>query len=245
MKVRMINYEELVLQELMLWKKKMNKEPSSTGGIIKAIQVKTNSLIPDKVNNLITDVIKNMVKGVLTGSEFTTKKPPAKGNLEDRENLVKGKLEFYKKSAMVSGAGTGAAGLLVSFADFPILLGLKFKFIFDTASLFGFDVGDYKERLYILYVFKLAFSSEEKRREVFRQILNWDSYVKQLPSDVNLFDWRTFEQEYRDYIDLAKLLQVVPGVGAVVGAFANYKLMDKLGVTAINAYRLRVFKINE
>jgi len=241
----MINYEELVFQELVLWKKKMNKEPSSTGGIIKTIQEKTNSLIPDKINNLITDVIKNMVKGVLTGSEFTTRKPPAKGNLENREGLVKERLSFYKKSAVVSGAGTGAAGFLVGLADFPILLSLKIKFLFDTASLFGFDVGDYKERLYILYIFKLAFSSEEKRKEVFSQLVNWDTYVKQIPSDINLFDWRTFEQEYRDYIDLSKMLQVVPGIGAVVGAYANYKLMDKLGITAINAYRLRVFKRNE
>jgi len=154
-------------------------------------------------------------------------------------------LDFYKKSAVVSGAGTGAAGFLIGLADFPILVSLKIKFLFDTASLFGFDVADYKERLYILYVFKLAFSSEEKRIKVFSQMLNWDSYVKQLPADINLFDWRTFEQEYRDYIDLAKMLQLVPGIGAVVGAYANYKLMDKLGVTAINAYRLRVFKISE
>jgi hypothetical protein len=38
------------------------------------------------------------------------------------------------------------------------------------------------------------------------------------------------------------MLQLVPGIGAVVGAYANYQLMDKLGKTAINAYRLRVFK---
>jgi len=52
--------------------------------------------------------------------------------------------------------------------------------------------------------------------------------------------WREFQQEYRDYIDIAKLLQLVPGIGAVVGANANSKLMDKLGVTAMNAYRMRI-----
>ena len=241
----MSNYEEAALKELALWKKEMTKEPSSANSFIKAIQVKTNGLLPDKISNLITQTIKNMVKAVLMGSEFTTKKSPAKGNLETRETLVKERLDFYRKSAVVSGAGTGAAGLLVGMADFPILVSFKIKFLFDTASLFGFDVGDYKERLYILYVFKLAFSSEEKRREVFAQILNWDAYVKELPTDINLFDWKTFEQEYRDYIDLAKMLQLVPGIGAVVGAYANYKLMEKLGRIAINAYRLRVFKINE
>jgi hypothetical protein len=33
----------------------------------------------------------------------------------------------------------------------------------------------------------------------------------------------------------------VPGIGAVVGAYANYQLLDKLAETAINAYRMRRF----
>jgi hypothetical protein len=44
-----------------------------------------------------------------------------------------------------------------------------------------------------------------------------------------------------DYIDLAKMLQLVPVIGAVVGAYANYKLLDRLGETAVNCYRLRIF----
>jgi len=54
------------------------------------------------------------------------------------------------------------------------------------------------------------------------------------------FDWRNFQQEYRDYIDLAKLLQLVPGIGAVVGAYVNHKLTEKLGEFAMQAYRMRV-----
>jgi hypothetical protein len=69
---------------------------------------------------------------------------------------------------------------------------------------------------------------------------NWEEYSKLLPSSLELFNWREFQQEYRDYIDIAKLLQLVPGIGAVVGAYANAKLMDKLGVTAMNAYRMRI-----
>jgi hypothetical protein len=55
-------------------------------------------------------------------------------------------------------------------------------------------------------------------------------------------DWRKFQQEYRDYIDLAKLLQLVPGIGAVVGAYVNHTLTNKLGDTALQAYRMREFK---
>jgi hypothetical protein len=71
---------------------------------------------------------------------------------------------------------------------------------------------------------------------------HWDHYVNTLPSDINVFDWKTFQQEYRDYIDLAKLLQLIPGIGAVVGAYVNTKLMNKLSVTAMYAYHMREFE---
>jgi len=238
----MNNYEENALKELILWQEKMKKKPSLSSGLTKGLQNKMNSLYPDKLQNFITESIKNMVKLVLVGSEFTSKHPLMHADLEQRENLAKEKIDFYRKAATASGAGTGASGLIVGLADFPILLSLKIKFLFEIASIYGFNIENYKERLYILYVFQLAFSSDKRRIEIFEQISNWDNYVKDLPTDVNSFDWKTFGQEYRDYIDLAKMLQLVPGIGLVVGAYANYKLMNKLGETALNAYRLRVFK---
>ena len=57
-------------------------------------------------------------------------------------------------------------------------------------------------------------------------------------------DWQQFQQEYRDYIDLVKMFQLIPGFGAVVGAFANYNLLDHLGETAMNAYRLRLMNLH-
>jgi hypothetical protein len=240
----MNNYEEIALKELLLWKEKMKKKPSFSSDITKGLQNKMNSLYPEKIQNFITDSIKNMVKVVLAGSEFTSKHPLMYTDLEQRENLAKEKINFYRNAATASGAGTGASGLLVGLADFPILLSLKIKFLFEIASIYGFDVSNYKERLYILYVFQLAFSSDKRRVEIYEQISNWDDYVKSLPEDVNSFDFKTFGQEYRDYIDLAKMLQLVPGIGLVVGAYANYKLMNKLSETALNAYRLRVFKCN-
>ena len=61
------------------------------------------------------------------------------------------------------------------------------------------------------------------------------------PASIDEFDWRTFQQQYRDYIDLAKLAQLVPIIGAPVGAVVNYRLVRKRGDTAINAYRMRWF----
>ena len=74
---------------------------------------------------------------------------------------------------------------------------------------------------------------------IFEKMENWTITKDQLPDDLHAFDWRTFQLEYRDYIDLAKLLQLIPGVGAIAGAFVNHKLTNKLGKTAMNAYRMR------
>ncbi len=65
---------------------------------------------------------------------------------------------------------------------------------------------------------------------------NWEEQKEKLVD----MDWRSFQQEYRDYIDLVKLLQLVPGIGAIVGAYANYNLLDHLGETAMNSFRLRI-----
>ena len=149
------------------------------------------------------------------------------------------KVETYKKTGAAEGGITGAGGFLASLADFPLLLGIKIKMLFDIAAIYGFDVTDYRERLYMLYIFQLAFSSDEERRKVYLQIESWEEELNELPADIHEFDWQTFQQQYRDYIDIAKLAQLIPFIGAAVGAIANYKLIQKLGFTAKQAYRMR------
>ncbi|MGJ0908236.1 EcsC family protein, partial [Clostridium botulinum] len=127
---------------------------------------------------------------------------------------------------------------------FPILLTIKINFLFNLANIYGIDARDYKERLYILYIFQLAFSEGSERRKTYNKIINWSSYSKELPTDINDFNWREFQQEYRDYIDFSKMLQIIPGIGAPIGAYANYKLMNKLAYVAINCFRMRYFSLN-
>lgn len=111
--------------------------------------------------------------------------------------------------------------------------------LFDIAVLYGHDIKDYKERVFILHIFQLAFSSQQHRKEVYIQMVDWKKESEKLPDDIHQFDWRNFQQEYRDYIDLAKLAQLIPGIGAVVGLIVNYRLLNKLGITAMNSYRMR------
>lgn len=238
----MTTYEYKIKKEIKAWEKEMLKPPSYTGRLAKGLQNKMNHIIPDKVHAVVTETIKRMVQLVIFGSEFTSNKPLKACRFEDREKKVYEKIKQYKTLAVASGWGTGSGGILLGLADFPILISIKMKLLFEIASLYGYDVREYKERLFILHIFQLAFSNQLRRRDLYQKVKNWDEYSKTLPYNRDEFDWRTFQQEYRDYIDLAKMLQLLPGVGAVVGAYANNKLMKVLGSTAIQAYRLRMYK---
>jgi hypothetical protein len=233
-------YESQAAAELAVWQKNMLQSPGLFNSLSKRWQAKINSLIPEKVHTAITAAIKNMIRAVLFGSKFTTPPLTISLSLKEREEAVYEKIEIYKKTAAVEGGITGAGGILLGLADFPVLIGIKLKLLFDIATLYGFDIKNYKERVYLLHIFELAFSSDAHRKNIYLKMTDWEEKSRTLPADINEFDWRNFQQEYRDYIDLAKLAQLVPIIGAPVGLIVNYRLLKKLGKTAMNAYRMRI-----
>ena len=240
-----MEYSDKITEELKIWQKQMLKKPGFFNNFSKKIQTKINSWIPEKIHNAITVTIKQMIKGVLFGAKYTTQKALSESvSIQEKELAAIKRIEFYRTTAAVEGGITGAGGILLGLADFPILLGLKLKLLFDIASIYGHNVMDYKERVYLLHIFELAFSSHEHRKNIYLKMVNWNEKSTELPDDINQFDWRNFQQEYRDYIDLAKLAQLVPVIGAPVGAVVNYKLIKKLGITAMNAYRMRLEENN-
>jgi uncharacterized protein (DUF697 family) len=238
----MRQYEQIAFDELQRWQNEMMRNASILNKLSKRLQTKLNSYIPEKIHRAITTAIKQMVRGVLFGAQYTTKNPSSIHTLQQTEEEVQRIVKTYKHTAAVEGGVTGAGGILLGLVDFPILLGIKLKMLFDIASLYGFDVKDYRERLYILHIFQLAFSSQQRRQEVFIQMQDWDQKKNQLPDDVNAFEWRTFQQEYRDYLDIAKMAQLIPVIGSVIGVVVNYKLVKQLAHTAMNAYRMRLYK---
>jgi hypothetical protein len=236
------SYEEIAESELKTWQRKMVRRPSLVSTFSKKIQTKINSWIPEKIHKAITVTIKQMIRGVLFGAKYTTAKPLINMSLLIRENMVRKKIETFKTTAAVEGGVTGAGGILLGFVDFPVLIGIKIKLLFDIAVLYGFDINDYKERVYLLHIFELAFSSDSHRRDVYLEMIDWENKSKDLPDDINQFDWRNFQQEYRDYLDIAKMAQLIPVIGAPIGFVVNSRLIKKLGITAMNAYRMRLIE---
>ncbi|MDL4842764.1 EcsC family protein [Aquibacillus rhizosphaerae] len=234
-----VTYEQQVLSEAKHFERSMRKKSSIIQRSSKKLQTKINNKIPDKIHVIVTESIKKMIQLALTSSEYIRPvEISPDSTMEEKEKLVKARLLQSKKTAMIEGAGTGAGGIWLGVADFPLLLSIKMKFIFDAGQIYGYDVTKYEERMYLLHVFLLAFSSDDKRKEVLQTLLDWDDSKNKFRE----VDWKTLQLEYRDSLDFVKMLQLIPGLGAIVGAVANRKLLQQLGDTTINMYRLRLLK---
>src|SRR6478609_7035650 len=160
----MNSYNLLAYADLTAWQKKMMRRPSLLNNLSKKIQVRINSWIPERVHKAITITIKQMIRGVLFGAKYTVSDMLMNVSLQAREEAVQKKIDRYKNTAAVEGGITGAGGILLGLADFPILIAIKLKLLFEIAALYGFDVKDYKERVYLLHIFELSFSSDVHRK---------------------------------------------------------------------------------
>ena len=235
-------YSHTAAAELQAWQHKMLRRPRLTNQISAAVQVRINKIIPEKVHKAITTGIEAFAKTIIAGSDYIAPPILRTVSLRVREDKVRKRIETYRLTASVEGAVTGAGGILLGLADFPILMGIKMKLLFDVAALYGFDTTKLSERIFILHIFELAFSTDAHRKETYERLANWHLEEASLPSEIKEYDWRTFQQQYRDYLDIAKLAQLLPVIGAPVGFFTNRNLLKKLGDTAMSAYRMRLIE---
>lgn len=230
-------YDAWARQEVGRWRAEMLKAPNLLDKTTRATQQRINKLIPEQVHQAATAVIEQMTRAILTGSNVVTAAPLTDAPLAVRDARAITTIGAYRTTAAVEGGVAGAGGIWLAIADFPALVTIKLKLLFDLMAIYGKSGADFSERLYLLQIFQLAFSSAAHRNEVFRAMEDWDA--RPHPQHLDDFDWRRFQQEYRDYIDLAKLAQLIPIVGAPIGAVVNWRLTQRVGDFAINAYRMR------
>src|SRR5689334_2355479 len=120
----MDHYVQEITADLNTWQNAMLRKPSAFNSFSKKMQTKINSLIPEKVHKAVTAALKQMIKGVLFGARHTTGEPLLDMSLRGREHLVYKKIDTYRDTASIEGGITGAGGILMGLADFPILIGI-------------------------------------------------------------------------------------------------------------------------
>lgn len=232
--------ERAVRAEMQVWRAKVLKRPGLWDKATRGTQDRINRIIPERVHAIITSGVEAMTKGILLGSDLIRPGITAQGSLAARELKAQAAIRAYRNTASVEGGVAGAGGFVLAAADFPALIAIKVRMLGDVVAAYGWGGGSVRERLFVLHIFHLAFASARRRPEALADLERWIAGVDQ-PEAITEYDWRTFQIEYRDYIDLAKMAQLIPVVGAPIGAVVNWRLVERLGETAMMACRMRWF----
>lgn len=237
-------YEKRVRAEIRIWERELLKPPNWLQETSSQFSKTLNHKIPEKVHDMITQAVKGMIETALFGASYMPGRPVNRElSLRHRDREAETCIKTYQKTASAEGAFTGFGGLLLGAVDFPALLAIKMKMLFELAHIYGYDMSRQEEKMYALHVFQLTFSQPSHRQTVMTRMKNWEVSISggktEGEADLSQLDWRKLQQEYRDYIDFRKMLQLIPGIGAAVGAWVNYKLLEELGQTARNCYRRR------
>lgn len=235
-------YEKKIHAQSIHWIRNHINKSGIFDTLTSSIQNKINNFIPQKVHDVITATMRETIKGLLVGSKFIAPEPRTYLHIHLAEMHVKDRIKTHKLTAAAEGGLTGAGGFLWSLADFPLLLSIKIKLLQDIAAIYGYNGAQLKEKIFILKILQTAFSSNKVLRQSVKEIIDFERDSEQLPENINDIDWYTLQQQYRDYLDIAKLLQMVPIIGAAVGTVTNYRLLNKLGKTAMHCYRIRYFQ---
>ena len=231
-----------VRAEVEAWRARVLKRPGLWDRATRGTQERINRIIPERVHAVITASVEAMTKGILFGSDLIAARPLADGSLAARERRARATVRRYRTTASVEGGVAGAGGFVLAAADFPALMAIKVRMLGEVVGAYGWggdpDGDSGRERLFLLHIFHLTFASAKRRPEALADLERWIAGTDQ-PEAITDYDWRRFQIEYRDYIDLAKLAQMIPLVGAPIGAVVNWRLVDRLGETAMMACRMR------
>jgi hypothetical protein len=238
-----MSYRDRVRIEIEAWEHRFLKPPGYFEQASKKLSNKINTWIPKKVHQTITTTVKMIIRSALFGVEYSPKRSVNAGiDLEMADQQAEELIKRYQKIAVAEGAGTGAGGIMLSVVDFPALIAIKMRFLFELAHVYGFSTKTFSERIFILQLFQLNYANLTKRPIIYAEIQQWSEMQKSWKNEKEFYqqmDWEQFQKDYRDALDFRKMLQILPGIGAIAGAWANYGILQEISETAKNGYRLR------
>lgn len=239
----LLTHEQKTAMRLSIWEQSALRPRGLLERSGKRISEKINRIIPQKAHNAITATVKGIVRTTLFGAEYLPKgKVRRLLSLEEADEEAEQLLSLYRKIAAAEGAGTGAGGFMLGAVDFPALIAIKMKFLFELAHVYGYSTEHFAERIFLLGIFQFTYADPAQRKDILTRFKQWEEESSRWPSDKAYYrdmDWEQFQRDYRDALDFRKMLQLLPGIGAVAGAWANYSILDEIGEVAMNCYRMR------
>lgn len=182
----------------------------------------------------------------LTGKEIKSKRDLFKYDLEVIDKAIGLLAEKYKGLAAVEGAGLGYVGLPGIPADIVALISLNLRAIGEYCIYCGFDAKTQHEKLFMMNVLALSSSPSDSSK-----VIAMSQLVKIAKEVAKKQPWKvlerhTFVQIIKQIAKVlgirltkAKLAQLIPVIGALVGGGFNYYFTSKVTDAAYYLYRER------
>lgn len=156
--------------------------------------------------------------------------------------------------AAAEGGAAGAAGLFGLAADIPALFTLVIRLIQQVSVCYGYDPTKPEERDYVIHILRTGSAGDVKAKlealmflkqlETILLKVSWkkmtaDLAAKQISQLSLLAAVRQFAKTLGINLTKRKALQMVPIIGAIVGASFNGTYANDIGRTAFMSYRRR------
>jgi len=167
-------------------------------------------------------------------------------NLENPDRISGWLGAKYKSIATVEGAAAGYVGLPGIPPDIVALLTLNLRAIGEYATYYGFDISMQQERLFALNILGLASSPNDTAKQVaMAQLVRIAQDVakkrtwKELERHAFVRIVNRIAQALGLRLTKAKLAQILPVTGVVIGGGFNAYYTSKVCDAAFNLYRER------
>lgn len=222
-------------------------------------------LIPQGVQDAVGKAVESALRGLDNAANYTINKNEIKSRLESYRSKYDEDLQVCDEAAKHywnwhlgyaagEGAAVGAGGIFSLVADIPALFTMTFRQIQEIALCYGYDIDSDEEKEYIMQILRVGSTCDIKAKAEFvicmKQVeevlikVTWkkmsESLAKQEISKLSLLAAiRNFAKSLGIQLTKRKALQMVPVVGALVGASFNYAFMNDAGRAAYMSYRRR------
>lgn len=159
--------------------------------------------------------------------------------------------EVLASAGTVAGAGAGAAPGIGAVAgamaaDTALMLALASRTAAATALYYGYDPSDPEEELFVMSVIALGMSTSTSAKtaayaelsqltQMLARNVPWEKLSEKVLTKIA----QAFAAKFSQQLTKKKLGQFVPIAGMAVGAGLSYMLIDRVAVSAGDAYRER------
>ena len=162
------------------------------------------------------------------------------------DRVAEGLAMKYKASGLGEGAATGSAGASGLLVDIPLLTTMALRAIGEYATYYGFDLRKKEERFYMLFVLSLGCSLDDGAKykvlaEMHQisvriaQNAEWQVTDKALLLEMV----KKIAEKFGDKLTKKKLMEIVPGVGTIIGAWSSSSLLADICEASQYMYRKR------